>query len=394
MNVPIDFLKEAQNLFEYTRQMRRDFHMHPEIAFNENRTAKKISEELIKVGLPVRNNVGKTGVVSFIEGKNPDPVIMLRFDMDALPIQEENDVSYASQNPGIMHACGHDAHMAIGLTIAKILASHKNEIPGSIKLVFQPAEEGTRGAMEMIADGVLDNPRPKYALGCHVWNDKPVGWLGIVPGPFMAGVKDFEIEIRGVGGHGATPHRTVDPIVTAAQIVTAFQTIVARNLSPLEAGVVSVTQIEAGRAFNVIPSSALMRGTIRYFDVDVCKRIEERMDKILEGISQAMGCGYSFKFCNDTPPVINDVEVISTVSQVARAILSSSVIDSKYQTMGAEDMADFLNIIPGAFIFMGSSNAEKGLNFGHHNPKFDIDETTLPQGVALLAASAIELIGK
>ena len=394
MKNEFNYIEEAINLFDYTSRFRRQFHMFPETAFNEFQTASTISDELNLLGYDVKTGVGKTGVVADLIGSRKEPVVMLRFDMDALPIIEENNVDYISKIPGVMHACGHDAHMAVGLTIAKILSNHKNELQGSIKLIFQPAEEGTSGALAMISDGALENPIPKYAIGFHVWNDKPVGWIGIVPGPSMAGVKDFEIEITGQGGHAAIPQRAIDPIVTAAQIILAIQTIISRNISPLNSGVVSVTQVEAGTALNIIPSKASLKGTIRYFETSVGDEIISRMENICMGVSNSMGCSAQFRILNFNPPVVNDDAVTSVLAFTAQEIIPDYFIDNKYQTMGAEDVAEFLNRIPGCYVLIGSSSEKKGLNFGHHHPKFDIDETVLPYAVALLSAASIKLMNQ
>ena len=227
-----NFLDEAQALFEYTRNLRRDFHKHPEIGLKEFRTANIVAKELSGLGMEVKTGVGQTGVVGLIEGKAPGPVVLLRVDMDALPIQEETGAEYASENPGLMHACGHDGHVAVGLTVARILNEHRNEFCGTVKMVFQPGEEGLGGAEKMIADGVLQDPPADVALGLHVWNEKPVGWIGVVPGPVMAAADTFTVKITGRGGHGAVPDLTADPIVAAAQVVTALQSIVSRNVPP------------------------------------------------------------------------------------------------------------------------------------------------------------------
>ena len=256
-------IEEVQELFPYMQARRRDFHMHPELGFQEVRTAGIVADELRALGLEVHTGIAETGVVAILRGEHPGPVLLIRFDMDALPIQEENEAEYASQNPGVMHACGHDAHTAIGLSVARILNAHRGDIHGTVKLVFQPAEEGDGGAERMVAEGVLENPRPDRCLALHVWNSQPSGWLGITPGPVMAAAETFHVKIIGRGGHGASPHRTVDPLYAAAQIVTALQSIVSRNVAPMDTAVVSVTAIHSGTTFNVIPQTAELQGTIR-----------------------------------------------------------------------------------------------------------------------------------
>lgn len=262
----IDFLIEAKELFPYTQSLRRDFHMHPELGFQEVRTGGIVAKELESLGIEVTKGIGKTGVVGLLEGEKPGPMLLLRFDMDALPILEDTGAEYGSQNPGVMHACGHDGHTAIGLTVAKILHAHRDQLNGTIKFCFQPSEEGTNGeevggAEMMIRDGVLGGPKVDSALALHIWNEQPLGWLGIGGGPMMAGADIFNVKVTGKGGHGAIPHAAVDPIVASAQIITALQTIVSRNVSPLETAVVSVTNVHSGTAFNVIPQEATLEGT-------------------------------------------------------------------------------------------------------------------------------------
>ncbi|MDP2777896.1 MAG: amidohydrolase, partial [Anaerolineales bacterium] len=285
-----DFLNEAKALFPYTQAMRRDFHIHPELGFNEIRTGGIVAKELEALGIEVTKGVGKTGVVGLLEGAKPGPTILLRFDMDALPITEDTNAEYTSTNPGVMHACGHDGHTAIGLTVAKILNQHKNELAGSVKFCFQPSEEGFNGqecggAEMMIRDGVLDGPEVDKTLSLHLWNEKPLGWVNVARGPVMAGAEQFTIKLTGKGGHGAAPHTTIDPVVAAAQIVTALQTIAARNVAPLQAAVISVTTIHSGTAFNIIPQEAELTGTIRTFDLTVRKMVLERFDQIVRGIA-------------------------------------------------------------------------------------------------------------
>jgi len=232
-----DLFREAQGLFEYSQLLRRDFHRHPELGFREIWTAGVVARELSKLGLEVSTKVAKTGIVALLEGNHPGPVVLLRFDMDALPIQEENPEDYASQVPGVMHACGHDGHMAIGITVARMLKNHRMEFNGTVKFVFLPAEEGLGGSVKMIAEGVLENPKPDYALALHLWNECQVGTAVLVPGPFLAGSTSFKITISGRGGHGALPQQTADPVLAAAHLVTSFQSIVSRNVSPLDAAV-------------------------------------------------------------------------------------------------------------------------------------------------------------
>jgi amidohydrolase len=389
----IDFISEAQELFEYTRAMRRDFHRYPELGFNEFRTAGVVARELNGLGLEVSTGIGKTGVVALLEGARPGPVVLARFDMDALPIEEQTAAGYASQNPGVMHACGHDGHTAIGLTVARILEAHREDLAGTVKFVFQPAEEGLGGAEAMLADGVLENPRPDYALALHLWNDQPSGWLGVTPGPAMAASDRFQITLTGRGGHGASPHLTVDPVLAGAQVVTALQSIVARNVNPLKSAVLTVTSLVGGEAFNVIPASVGIRGTIRSFEPQVRALVMERFQQVVGGVAQAMGCQAQIETWRVTPVVDNDPQVTARVKSVADRLLPEHEIDQTERTMGSEDMAYMMENIPGCYFFIGSADVSRGLNAPHHNPLFDFDESNLPRATALISATIVELLG-
>ncbi len=388
-----DFLSEAQALFEYTQSMRRDFHAHPELGFHEVRTAGIVAKELTSLGLEVHTGVGGTGVVALLDGAKPGPVVLVRADMDALPIREETGAPYASQNPGVMHACGHDGHTAVLLTVAKMLNAHRNQLSGTVKFMFQPAEEGMGGAEKMIEDGVLENPKVNVALALHVWNEKPVGWVGIAGGPVMAGAEIFKIKVRGKGGHGAVPHLAVDPILAAAQVVSALQGIVARNIAPLQTAVVSVCTIHGGETFNVIPPTVEMTGTIRTFEPAVRTRVLERFEKTVHSIAEGMGCQAEIELQILTPATINQPETAARVQAVARRLFPEADVDTaNYITMGSEDFAFVLEKVPGCFFFIGSANPEKGLDAGHHHPRFDIDEAALPRGAALMAATITDLL--
>lgn len=394
-----NFLQQAKDLFPYTQSLRRDFHKHPELGFREVRTGGIVAKELEALGIEVTKGVGKTGVVGLLEGARPGPTILLRFDMDALPIAEETGAEYASTNPGVMHACGHDGHTAIGLTVAKMLHAHREELAGNVKFCFQPSEEGLNGEevggnLMMIRDGALENPKVEKTLSLHLWNDKPLGWIHVAKGPVMAGAELFSIKLTGKGGHGAAPHETVDPIVAAAQIVNALQSIVARNVSPLATAVVSVTAIRSGEAFNVIPQEAELRGTIRTFDAKVRERVLRRFREIVEGVAQSLGCAAQIEVKRVTPATVNDADVAAKVQRAARRVLPESEIsDAPFVTMGSEDMGFMLEQIPGCYFLVGSANRERGLDYGHHHPKFDFDEEALARAAAWMAAAALETLG-
>jgi|AutmiccommuBRH23_1029490.scaffolds.fasta_scaffold00577_11 amidohydrolase len=386
-----DIFESAENNFYYAQKLRRDFHKNPELGFNEFRTSEIIAKELLSFGFDVHKGVGRTGVTGFLEGNNPGINLLLRFDMDALPIQEENTTDYISTKSGVMHACGHDGHMSIGLTVAKIISEYKNQLNGTIKFVFQPAEEGLGGALAVIQDGVLENPRPDYCLGLHIWNEKPIGWIGVNAGPMMAGADTFEIKIVGKGGHGGLPNKTVDPIIATAQIITSIQSIISRNISPLENAVVSFGSVNGGSTFNVIPDVVQLTGTIRTFNSRVREKIIKRLEEISLSVGKAMGCKVEFQLNEITPVVINDLQLVSNLSMVVQQQFPTYDYDYKYQSMVSEDFSFFLNQVPGCFFFVGSANSEKNLVFGHHHPKFDFDEKVIPVSVSCLLGMMIQL---
>jgi amidohydrolase len=392
-----DFLTQAKELFPYTQSLRRDFHRHPELGFREFRTGGIVAKELEALGIEVTKGVGKTGVVALLEGAKPGPTLLLRFDMDALPILEETGAEYMSQSPGVMHACGHDGHTAIGLTVAKMLHDHRDQLAGTIKFCFQPSEEGNNGeevggAEMMMRDGLLESPKVDMTLSLHLWNEKPLGWLGITNGPIMAGADIFTVRVAGRGGHGAIPDAAVDPIVATANIVNALQTIVARNVSPLDTAVVSVTNIHGGTAFNVIPPEVRLEGTIRTFDHAVRQRVVERFGQIARGVSEGMGCQVDVEIKRITPALVNNEALTSKVRETARRVLPESTLDSGYQTMTAEDMAFMQEKVPGCYFFVGSNDKSRQLDYGHHHPKFDFHEEALIGASALMAAAAMDVL--
>ncbi len=379
-----NFLPEAQALREELVSLRRDLHAHPELGFQERRTARLVAEHLRAAGLAVREGLADTGVLGRLNGAQPGRTIMLRFDMDALPVSEETGAPYASQSPGMMHACAHDGHVAIGLTLAKLLARHSGELHGSVVFAFQPAEEGQGGAERMIADGAL-KPKPDLALVLHLWNPLPLGQAAISPGPVMAAADLVRIRVRGKGGHGAFPHQTVDPIVTAAQIVTALQTVVSRNVDPLATAVLTMGTIHGGTAFNIIADEVELTGTVRTFAAAVREQVLSRLVAIAQGTAAALGATAEVAIKPISPAVVNDLAATRLVHEAAAAILGEAQVLDAYQTMGAEDAAFFLQAVPGCYFFLGSANPERGLDAPHHSPRFDFDEAVLPLGVAILA---------
>jgi amidohydrolase len=386
------FLDEAKSLFDYTQRMRRDFHRHPELGFQEVRTSGIVAKEMEALGLEYQTGIAKTGVVALLEGARPGPVVLLRGDMDALPIVEETGAEYASQNPGVMHACGHDGHTAILLTVAKLLTAHRDQLAGTVKFVFQPAEEGMNGAEVMVKEGVLENPKVDYAIASHVWNDKPLKWFGVTEGPVMAGAEKFRVVITGTGGHGAAPHQTIDPIFTASQMITALQSIVSRNVPPLESAVVSVGKIQGGSAFNIIPPEVELLGTIRTFKKDVREKVLKRFREVVTGIAESLECRVEIELVPLTPAVSNSPELAKLVQETVVQLFPDATLGLNDVSMGSEDMAYIMEKVPGFYIFVGSADAERGLDSAHHHPKFDFDENALPEAVALMATVTAKIL--
>jgi amidohydrolase len=371
--------------------VRRDLHQHPELGFEEVRTSGIIASRLKALGLEPKTGVGRTGVTALIKGARPGKTVLLRADMDALPILEENDVPYRSQSDGRMHACGHDCHVSILLAVAKALVAERDDWNGQVKLVFQPAEElgGPKGGAEaMINDGVLENPKPDAAFGLHVWQDLPVGVVGVTTGPWMAAVDEFTVTVTGKGAHAAQPQASIDPVVCLAQMVTALQTIASRNVDPFQQVVVSVTQLRAGTAFNIIPGTAWMNGTIRLFDTGLWAKLPGMFERIVEGIAQAHGCTAQIHFERGNMPTVNDAAMCAFPRAAATEVVGAQNLRDNVRTMGGEDFAAFLARIPGAFVAIGSRNESRGLTYDHHHPRFDVDEEALRIGAEVLLRTA------
>ncbi len=390
--MPIDFAAEAQALRDELVARRRDFHRHPELAFEEVRTAGVVAGALRDLGLEVRAGVGKTGVVGLLEGAHDGPTVLIRADMDALPIHEENNVEYASTAPGKMHACGHDGHTAVALAVARMLNAHRDRMAGRVQFVFQPAEETAGGAQAMIDDGALDGLNPAVSLGLHFWSGLETGKLAIAEGPIMAAADIFRVKVRGYGGHGGAPHETRDPVVAAAQIIVALQSIVSRNISPLDAAVLSIGRVHAGEGFNVIPGEADMRGTLRTYRPEVRETLIARMDAVVSGVAAAMGCEATLEVESLAPPVRNDPTVTAQARRAVADALGASALGADLRLMVAEDVSLFLERAPGCFMFVGSGNPAKGTDYPHHHPRFDLDEDALPVAAAALAAAAARYV--
>jgi amidohydrolase len=389
------FLAEAQELAEDLVAIRRDLHMHPELGFQEVRTARIVAEQLSALGYEVVTGVGKTGVVGLLGGSQPgERTVLLRFDMDALPIDEANDVPYRSQTPGIMHACGHDAHVAVGIGVATLLARHRERFGGTIKLMFQPAEEGLGGAQAMIADGVLKGPNVDVALGLHVSSNHAIGTAAMRSGAMMAAADKLHVLVHGKGGHAAHPEQTIDAVLVAAQIVVALQTIISRNLNPEELGVITVGSIHAGKAGNVIADTAELQGSIRSFSEETRELLHRRIVEVASGVATALGATAEVTVTRGVDPTVNAPAPTALVYDVAANVFGKDNVDSTYRTTGGEDFSAVLARVPGNFFFLGARNEARGITAPHHNPHFDIDETCLPQGVAILCEAAVQALGK
>ena len=388
---------DADALAEQLVAWRRDFHQHPELGFTETRTAGIVAEHLHQLGLETSTGVGGTGVVALVE---PDdlpgdaPTVMLRFDMDALPIAEQSDAPYRSQNPGIMHACGHDGHTAIGLGVAQLLAKHRNHLGGRVKLVFQPAEEGLGGALAMIDDGVMTDPAPAAAFALHLWSRLPLNHVVVQEGPIWASAGKFTLTVHGKGGHGAVPHETVDATLVAAQILVSWQSIVSRNVSPTETAVISVGILQSGDASNIISSRAEMAGTYRVFNEETRTLLLARMETMATNICTAYGATCEFAHVGYVPATVNDAAGTAVMQRVAEQIVPPEQVIQIPPMMVGEDMAEFLNRAPGALILVGAAHDDGALHSPHHSPTFDFNERMLPTGVALLAGAAVDYLGE
>ncbi|BAU64809.1 amidohydrolase [Stanieria sp. NIES-3757] len=375
---------EIRSLQAQLIEWRRTIHQKPELAFQEHLTAEFITQKLHEWGIEYQTGIAQTGIVATIKSDYPGKVLGIRADLDALPIQEANEVAYRSQHPGKMHACGHDGHIAIALGTAYYLTQHRQDFQGTVKIIFQPAEEGPGGAKPMIEAGVLKNPDVDAIIGLHLWNNLPLGTVGVRSGALMAAVECFRCTILGKGGHGAMPDQTIDSIVVSAQIVNALQTIVARNINPLDSAVVTVGELHAGTALNVIADTARLSGTVRYFNPALEQKIQQRIEEIIAGVCQSHGAKYELDYWQLYPPVINDTAMAELVRSVATKVVETPLgVVPECQTMGGEDMSFFLKEVPGCYFFVGAANPEKGLAYPHHHPRFDFDETALAMGVEM-----------
>lgn len=359
---------------------RRDLHEHPELSWHETRTQRVILDRLRELKLDDIRPIAQTGATALVSGDRPGPAILWRADIDALPIPEKSGLPYASKCEGVMHACGHDAHTAIALGIAELLATRPRSFGGSVRFVFQPAEEAIGGAKACIADGVLEAPHIDRVLGLHVSADVPVGAVNVAPGPFFASPTHIKIEITGRGGHAAAPHQAIDAVVVAAHLVTALQTLISRSASPLDHAVLTIGTIHAGFRWNVIAESAALEGTIRTYNDRVRDLLIARCQDVIAGVCAAFGATATFEHTTTCPPLVNDEAVTNFVIEAARSFFGPANIHGA-ASMGGDDMAHFLRERPGCYFWLGGRNEPKGIAGRHHDPGFVIDEDALPLGV-------------
>lgn len=385
--------------------LRHRIHRNPELANRETETAALVAAHLEGLGFDrVETGVAHTGVVAVLEGGRPGPVVAVRADMDALPVREQTGYPFAStktttylgQEVGVMHACGHDIHTAVGLGVASVLAGLREDLPGTVKFIFQPAEEGPPpdeegGADLMVREGVLEGPRPEAIFGLHAFPDLGVGELGYTPGPALAAVDHFKVDLVGRQAHGAAPHESVDPVVMAAQAIEAFQTIRSRNLSPLEPSVVTVGIVRGGERFNIIPERVHLEGTVRTYDPDVRDAIERRMEEILRGISEAAGGSYELVYDRGTPATINDTALAAAVAPTLEDVVGEGNVSVLPPTMGGEDFAYFANEVPGFYYRLGTTapGTETG---GLHTPTFRGDDSAVPVGMRAMATLVVDYL--
>ena len=373
--------------------VRRDLHQHPELGMEETRTAGIIAERLRVSGLEVRTGVGNTGVVGVLHGGHPGKTLAIRADIDALPVQEENDLPFKSTIPGKMHACGHDGHVAIGLTVADILAQHRHKLHGNVKFLFQPAEERIGGAQPMIADGALKNPDVDAVIALHLINNLPVGQVGVRAGATFASADGFTLRVYGRGGHGAMPHLSVDPILAAGHILVALHSLISREISPFNPAVVTVGSIHGGTAFNVIPDVVELQGTFRTFDDGDRDHLEQRVKEVAENVAAGLRASIEIETTRGCPACVSDERMAALVEHAAAEAVGAGNVRSDQLTTGSDDMAFFLNAVPGCYFTVGTQNKALGYDAPHHSARFKIDEAGLPVGVEVMVRAALDYLG-
>ena len=364
-------------------EIRRTLHMHPELGFEETETSRLVIEWLKRFGLEVKSGWAKTGVVGLLKGGAPGKTVAIRADMDALSLKEANQVPYASKIEGKMHACGHDAHVAILLGAAKFFSSMRDRVRGNIKWIFQPAEEGGGGGKVMVEEGVLENPEVNAIFGAHVFPFLPIGKVGVCEREGLAATDRFRIKILGKGGHGAHPHQSKDPILAAGHLITQIHSIVSRNINPLDRAVVSIGRVNGGTAFNIIPDEVELWGTVRSFSPQVRERLSHRLEQTAQGVARSFDLDTRYEFMPGYPPLVNDVQMSHLVASACARGIGKENVEFIPPSMGGEDFAYYLQKVPGSFFRLGCRNEQKGIIHPLHSSRFNIDEDVLPFGVEM-----------
>ena len=381
---------ESKSISDWIINIRRELHEHPELMYEEFKTSELIRRELDKLDIPYKHPIAETGVLASI-GNGNGPCVALRADMDALPIHEETDVPFRSKIDGKMHACGHDCHVSMLLGAAKLLKEKENKINGTVKLLFQPAEEGGAGGKLMREEGALKDPAVERIFGLHVWPQMPSGQIGSREGTFLAATSSLSLTVKGVGGHAAVPQLTKDPVLTSARIITNLQSIISRELDPLDSGVVSITVINGGNASNVIPSDVNVKGTLRSLTMDGLKQLQKRVKEIAEGIAQTHGCEAIVEYVgNDYPPTVNDSDMWKFAKKVGIELLGNENVSDLDAVMGGEDFAYYTEKVKGCFVVLGMNNPDIDATYSVHHPMFKADEDALHIGTTLHTIFALK----
>jgi len=387
-----DIARDVDELKDSLTAYRRDFHRNPELSYQEHRTGETVAAHLESLGLKVTRGVAETGVVGVLEGSSQGKTVLVRVDIDALPIQEPQDRPYSSQVDGVMHACGHDGHTAVGMVVAEILSRYKSSVKGQVKFVFQPAEEIMSGAARMIEEGVMKDPAVDKVLSFHLWSGLPVGQVVSQPGPIFSSADEIRIVIKGKGGHGGMPHLSVDPILISSQVITALQAVVSREVPPTQPAVLGFGTIHGGTAFNVVSDEVELRGTIRSLDDSVRELMLRRTEEIASSVAVALRGKAEFYHVRGAPAVVNDASVASHVAEVAASVVGSENVVTISPPQVGDDATFFLREAPGCYFLVGCANAQRGITASHHSAQFDIDEASLPIAAQVLAEATLQYV--
>ncbi|WP_070808153.1 M20 metallopeptidase family protein [Halalkalibacter okhensis] len=392
----LQFKGRGIEIEQKVKEIRRHFHMYPELSHEEEQTAKEVQRHLKEAGIEFHTGFAGTGVLGVVKGEKPGRTVALRADMDALPIEEENETDYSSKRKGVMHACGHDAHTAMLLGTGLLLQKYKKDLAGTVLLVFQPAEEDAPigGAKAMMEDGVFDQYKPDAIFAQHVWPDLPVGQIGVLPGPMMGNSDRVTIEIHGAGGHASMPHQTTDAIIVTNQVINALQTIISRNVDPLESAVITIGRIEGGSRYNVIADKVTIEGTVRTYKNEVKKRVKENLFKLVNGIAESMGATANIEYLDGYLATVNSQEWANEVKDVAQALIGNDATPHVNPSLGGEDFGRFLIHYPGAYYWLGTAIPSRDVQKPLHDPQFEIDESALSLGVEVMSQLAVNALEK